>query len=227
MTLIIDTCNVLHRTGVLPPELAGVDEDGLAVLLGRSRYRDRTALMVCDGGPGAQKRNKPRPNVRYRFAGRGRTADDVIADLIKSSDAPKRMLVVTSDRAVATLAKRRRCRVLDADLFLEQLALDIARGSPKAPEGRKSGPGAKPLKEHEVENWLEQFELEEDLRDIPPAERPQADPESDQDPPPSREDPQNKKDASSPDSSQHWEDLSTDELFRRFERRSDEEHDRP
>ena len=125
MTLIVDTCNVLHRTGVLPPDLAGVDEEGLAALVDRSRYGGQPTLLVCDGGPGGQAALQRYGNVRYQYAGPGTTADEVIERLIQASDAPRRLLVVTSDRAVATRAKRRRCKVIDSDAFLEQLANDI------------------------------------------------------------------------------------------------------
>ena len=41
MLIIVDTYNVLHVVGVLPPEIAGVDTAGLIELLARSRYRGR------------------------------------------------------------------------------------------------------------------------------------------------------------------------------------------
>ncbi len=47
--LLVDTYNVLHVTGVLPPELAGLEPMGLAELIARSRYRAREARLVCDG----------------------------------------------------------------------------------------------------------------------------------------------------------------------------------
>ena len=49
MPLLVDACNVLHVTGVLPPHLAVGEPAELAALVLRSRYaRDRVTL-VCDG----------------------------------------------------------------------------------------------------------------------------------------------------------------------------------
>lgn len=47
--LLVDTYNVLHVTGVLPAELAGLEPGGLAALIARSRYRSRGARLICDG----------------------------------------------------------------------------------------------------------------------------------------------------------------------------------
>ena len=51
MGLLVDTWNVLHQMGVLPPDLAGLGVGELASLLSKGRWnRDRISL-VCDGTP--------------------------------------------------------------------------------------------------------------------------------------------------------------------------------
>ena len=49
MKVLIDTFNVLHVTGVLPPGLAGPDVTGLAALITTSRWKSAQIAMVCDG----------------------------------------------------------------------------------------------------------------------------------------------------------------------------------
>jgi hypothetical protein len=217
VSLIIDTCNVLHRTGILPPDLAGIDEHGLVKLLLTSRYRNRESLLICDGGPSEARISREHPHVRYVFGRPEQTADDLIMDFIERSSAPKRLLVVTSDRRIAATARRRRCRILDSDTFLEQLAQDA--------QGRESFSRntAHPASEdHAVEAWIKRFGLDEDLTTIPLSERPTP-------PPPPAEDSSSPPAASSesppPPPRDEWETMDTEELLRRYERGQDADLD--
>src|SRR5687768_158064 len=107
MPLIIDTFNVLHTVGVLPPELAGIDVQGLIGLLKRSRYRDEKVTLACDGKPQPGLKSGE-PNVVIRFSGAGKPADDLIGQLVRASTAPRRLIVVSTDHAVQRTARRRR-----------------------------------------------------------------------------------------------------------------------
>lgn len=49
MPLIIDVYNVLHTTGILPPDLAGIGVTDLKRLIAISRYRNEPCRLVCDG----------------------------------------------------------------------------------------------------------------------------------------------------------------------------------
>lgn len=160
MKLLVDTCNVLHRTGILPPDLAGVDERGLAALIAASRYGRNEVLLICDGTPGRGRRGRstaPEGKVRLRFAGPRLTADELILQLVTESSTPRKLLVVSSDRAIGVLAKRRRCRIIDSDAFLSQLAHDATSGR-KATSKDARRPDS-PLGEEEVEEWMDHFEL--------------------------------------------------------------------
>ena len=219
MTLIIDTCNVLHRTGILPPELAGIDESGLVKLLLTSRYGRRGAVLACDGKPRDRAISRDTPGVTLHFPRPGETADELIMALIERSSAPKRLLVVTSDREVASAARKRRCRILDSDSFLAHLAHDAGRAGRNPVAGQTAGDQADALG---VEDWIDQFQLDDQLKALTASEPP---------PPPSPEpedtdDPD--RDATAPPepprppASEPWEALDTDELLRRYERGGDE-----
>jgi hypothetical protein len=138
MSLIVDTYNVLHTVGVLPPDIAGVDASGLAELIGRSRYRHQRATLVCDGVP---REDAPRGTVGgvvFRYAGADKTADDVIAQIIRRSSSPRRLTVISSDRAVLREARRRRCSTLRSEEFLEHLSED--HEAPKPASGKDASP---------------------------------------------------------------------------------------
>ena len=49
MHLLIDTWNVLHQTGILPPENAGIGIKGLTRLVATSRLQGCLMTLVCDG----------------------------------------------------------------------------------------------------------------------------------------------------------------------------------
>ncbi len=182
MPLIIDTFNVLHTTGVLPPELASYcDVDGLVQLLMRSRYRNERIELVCDGSPdrpaakgavGAgvispgeaagespQRESAERPsNVNIRYSGPGREADDVIAHLLRHSTAPRSLVVVSSDGAVLRTSRKRKCRTLSSQQFLQHLTTDHAATGTGLPAPIAKPPGG--LSDDQVEAWLEVFDVD-------------------------------------------------------------------
>lgn len=156
--LIVDAYNVLHVTGVLPPELAGLEAPDLADLIAQSRWGRHQAIVQCDGTKPRDVRAVDRGSVRVSYAGGGASADAAIERLVNESSHPRRITVVSNDREVQRAARRRGARVLRADDFLRQLAADAAR----APRGRRSvakrDPG--PLTPRQVEAWLRYFGID-------------------------------------------------------------------
>lgn len=157
MLILIDGCNVLHVEGILPPEVAGPDAAGLAVLVAGSRYRREEAIVVMDG---PRESGAGHDRVRVVASGPGRSADEWIAGAVDRSSSPRSILVVSSDRGVQRHARRRRCRVLGAEAFLRQLGEDAlaARG------GRRSGPlprGHARRESSTTEAWIREFGLDE------------------------------------------------------------------
>ncbi len=156
MPLIIDTYNVLHTTGILPPEMAGIDLGGLIRLISSSRYRRQLVTLVCDGtGPGPASSGLPR-TIAIRFSGPDREADDLILELIERATDRRRITVVTSDRAVVNAARKRRCATLSSPAFLERLLGD-ARTRPRPVDDRPTGQ----LDAKRVDQWIERFGLAE------------------------------------------------------------------
>lgn len=201
--LIVDAYNVLHVTGVLPPELAGLEIEELADLALASRWGRQRIVLVCDGtDPAARRSGRARhtggtgvrstggangrtggtahpknrgassaetpsdrserarhaSSVTISYAGGGETADDAIALLVEESSTPRRLTVVSNDRAVRASARRRGAAVLSADDWLSQLAHDQMRATGRRRSSRAREIG--PLTPAQVDAWLRYFGVE-------------------------------------------------------------------
>ncbi|MSQ90461.1 MAG: hypothetical protein EXS01_03590 [Phycisphaerales bacterium] len=165
MPLVIDVNNLLHVTGVLPAEIAGPDESELAHLIAQSRFQGDAVCFVCDGAP----RGRPTSDIGsivFHYSGTQTSADAVIAKMVDDCTAPRRLTVVSSDRAILKQAKRRRCPTLTSDEFLEILSRDYAkqvRGTRKG-AARSAGldrTNLDPLTQLQIEAWKKYFGLDD------------------------------------------------------------------
>jgi len=169
MPLIVDTFNVLHQTGVLPTNLAGIGISGLIQLLARSRFRRQRVRLVCDGvsklDPTESGENG---NVTIEFSGKGRTADEVIAARIQRSTSPRQLTIISSDREVQRAARRRRCNVIGSPEFLRMLATDFESFERAQAKDTAARPTTmlKPLKPRETSKWLREFGLADDAEGL-------------------------------------------------------------
>jgi predicted RNA-binding protein with PIN domain len=174
MPLIVDTYNVLHVTGVLPPDLAGIEPYELAQLIRVSRFRHDEAILVCDGVPKPDTPEGRDGLVSVRYAGPGRTADEFIDRYVNEDSAPRRITVVSSDHEVLRSARRRRCRTLTSEQFLRTLADDAhasrasgaSGASPDPPSSAPPGGASR-----DVAAWTSVFGVE-DIHDLAPGELP-------------------------------------------------------
>lgn len=166
MPLLIDTYNVLHVVGVLPPDLAGLDPLSLATLIASSRYADDSPRLICDGTPRPGIPTSVGP-VAIEYAGGGIKADDLIATLVDASTAPRRLIVVSTDREVRAHAARRKCKVLTSEAFLAHLAADATSITKPSHEG---------IPHQDVATWIDQFNLSSELDIQPTAPPPQPKP---------------------------------------------------
>lgn len=169
MPLLVDGYNVTHAS--LPPRFAGMDEAWLCRLLGTSPWARGGITVVCDGRPkpgGATV--SPVNEVTLVYSGQGRSADDVIREMIQAETAPRRLTVVSNDREIQKAARRRRCRVLASDRLISTLASQARKRSSAATSEELPGKKVSPLTDSETRHWLNQFGVEPDEDDRP--ERP-------------------------------------------------------
>lgn len=149
MGLVIDGYNLLHAP--MPPSLAGLEEDRLCRLLARGPWRGRV-VVVCDGQPKPFAPASPVPEVELLYSG-GRSADEVIEELIARDTAPRRLTVVSTDRQVQKAAKRRRCAAMTSEQFVTILTRLAATATPARPDR----PVIDKLPRDEVQRWLDEF----------------------------------------------------------------------
>lgn len=171
MPLLIDCYNVLHAEK--PSALAGLSEASLCALLARSRWAAGGVTVVCDGSPKPHSLKPGDPAlgaVELIFSGADRSADDVIIALIDSDSAPRRLTVVSSDRAVRRAARRRKARDWTSEGFLNRLATSGRTGGGGSPAPSK--PGGTAMGDDQVERWLDWFGIDPaDSPDSPPRPR--------------------------------------------------------
>lgn len=155
MGIIIDGYNVLHCTHILPSPYATMNPYQLGALLARSRWRSGKIILVCDGNP------PPNPLMeedtgptQLIFSGKRLDADTLIERLIEQEDGVRELIVVSNDRRIQRAAKRRKATPLPSEVFLHMLMNDIERGKPGGPE--------KPHEVHDTDEWLKEFELDDD-----------------------------------------------------------------
>ncbi|TVQ60133.1 MAG: hypothetical protein EA379_08925 [Phycisphaerales bacterium] len=161
MPLIIDAFNALHATGAMPrglsPDLSPSDESDLARLVAASKWRTGQTTIVCDGTGGGRAGPDLRKNVEgveIVYAGPGRDADSLIARMIEADTSPRKLVVVSSDRAIQKAARRRRAVAMSSEAFLGTLA-PVA---PPAPAAHTSPMrDAVPLDPHGVARWMREF----------------------------------------------------------------------
>jgi len=173
MPLLIDTFNVLHTTGVLPPDLAGIDVLGLIGLLQQSRYANDRITLACDGSPHTTGQDTASAGsvdeldgFTIRHSGPVKTADDLIIELIKLNTAPRRLVVVSSDHQILRAARKRRCKVFSSPEFLQQLA-DDAR-LPR-PSGTRFPKPRTAMTDQQVASWMSIFKLNAAAPEMPEA----------------------------------------------------------
>ncbi len=162
MPLVIDVNNLLHVTGVLPPSIAGPNEREMAELVIQSRFGGEAICFVCDG-PSRGRPTADIGSIVFHYAGAGVTADAVIAQMVEDCTAPRRMTVVSGDRAILKHAKRRRCPTITCDDFLEMLSRDYSK---RARTNRKGSSLADrttidPLTQDQIDAWKRYFGLDD------------------------------------------------------------------
>lgn len=176
MPILIDGYNLLCQT--MPSRLAGLDERGLCHLLASRGLAQGRTMVVCDGGikPGGPSVS-PVEGVELVYAGKGRSADSIILHIIASDHAPTRLTLVSNDRALIKAARRRRCKVVSADRFIDSLSR-----RPVHCVAAHDRPVMEKLDENLVRYWAKLFGVNlnqslDRLLDLPPDLPPELSPE--------------------------------------------------
>jgi predicted RNA-binding protein with PIN domain len=155
MDLLIDTWNVLHQTGILPADSAGIGSAGLCRMIENSRWRGHRVSLICDGTPSDEQG----AGARYQtiFTGPFKSADEEIMERVARSSAPRSILVVTSDREIVKAIGKRGAQHIGSSSFLQALVEDSYKPKTKTVR-RPTG-----LSPERAQEWREQFGIDESV----------------------------------------------------------------
>jgi len=152
---IIDGHNLLHTIYKLEGDSGPISDVSLCRILGRYfKLTGEKGEMIFDGtGPPDKSGFDNISNLEVFFAGIGTDADTVIEDKISVNTAPKRLIVVSSDRRLRSAARKRKATSMKSDVFWNDVQKQLSRKRPaKEPAEKRQG-----LSQGETEQWLEFF----------------------------------------------------------------------
>lgn len=123
----------------------------LAIALGRKRNR---SILFMDGG--LEQASMTIHGLRIKYPGGGKKADSLLEEYARAKTSNKKILAVTSDRALAATLRRNRLQIIDSEKFIKEFLVvqhNAYDGNEIKPEITSS---------EEVEEWLKIFSEEEE-----------------------------------------------------------------
>jgi predicted RNA-binding protein with PIN domain len=156
MPILIDGYNLLRAVQKMQEQPDLVDADMCAVICEYLRRMGDIGTIVFDGiGPPNKERLMGLHHLQVIFSGRNIEADAIIEQHIHDNTAPKRLIVVSSDRRIRTAAKRRKCIDVPAGDFWMQVCHTVEKQLPvPEPRGKRQG-----ISDSETQQWLKVFGL--------------------------------------------------------------------
>jgi predicted RNA-binding protein with PIN domain len=158
--IIIDGHNLLWSIQKSSEDFESITYVQLCRMIGAYlRQIDEFGCVVFDGiGPPDKEIFDDMGKLEVLFSGRSEDADQVIEDKITANTAPRRLVVVSSDRRLRAAARRRKATSLKTEVFWDRVLLEAGRKRrPREPRAKREG-----ISESETEQWLKRFGLDED-----------------------------------------------------------------
>ena len=155
MMFIIDGHNLLHAIPKIDESMGLMSDIQLCRILSNfMKVTGQTGEMIFDGtGPRDISIFDHMYGLEVTFAGIGSDADTVIEDKIKTSTAPKRLIVVSSDRRLRKAARARKSTSVKSEEFWININKQLSKKRPK----REPGAKRHGLSESETKQWLDYF----------------------------------------------------------------------
>jgi len=154
MAYLIDGNNLLGR--IAPHELRERSgREGLvARLLAFQRVTRARIHLVFDGNPEQTPTDiVVNPKFTVHYPGEGGSADDVIRDMIGRQTDRRRFFVVSSDRAIRELAKKKGLESVTSDVFARELKTAIKEAKKRRELDKRTDAPT----ELEIDLWDEVF----------------------------------------------------------------------
>ncbi|MFC1677411.1 NYN domain-containing protein [Planctomycetota bacterium] len=158
--VIVDGYNLLRSLESSSQTDELISDLGMCQILGRYlRQINDTGIVVFDGiGPPDKTGFNGITNLEVLFSGTRHDADTVIEHKIQASTAPKRLIVVSSDRRLRDAARLRKAVTIKSDEFWSEAVKHLRRQKKNKVEPREKFSG---LTESETKQWLKLFDLEQ------------------------------------------------------------------
>lgn len=148
--LLIDGYNVLFARGVMK-DVREAREKFIARIESYCARTGQRARIYFDSREGPLRGRKA--HVEIQYVASGETADDAILRAVRGTEDRTEFRVVSSDRAVADGARKRKAEVTAALDFLN----DIEAPAPPAAEPKAKREG---ISQAEAEYWLKEFGMQ-------------------------------------------------------------------
>jgi len=159
MPFLIDGHNLLHSILKTSEDFEPVTDIQLCNILGRFLKKiGEKGRIVFDGtGPRDKTGFDNIANPEVVFSGLNIEADTVIENAIKANTAPKRLIVVSSDRRIRKAAQARKAKAVKSELFWINVLKQLSRKQKTSTEPAEKHIG---LTEAETDKWLDFFDLD-------------------------------------------------------------------
>jgi len=157
MPFLIDGYNLYHTACKTSDELSFLTPPHLCHWIAEDMLRQNDqATVVFDGTrPGADAAACASvPRVKVLYSGAKSDADTVLETLIGENTAPRRLIVVSSDRKIRAAARRRKSVSLSSRDYLAEMLKrqDIPAPPPKEPPEKHKG-----VSKTQRDQWLDLF----------------------------------------------------------------------
>lgn len=160
MPYLVDGYNLQKQIQKTDPHLETLSDTYLCKILSRylKAIRDQGQIIFDGIGPPDKTGFENLDNIEVVFVGRNTDADTVIERKIKANTAPKRLVVVSSDRRLRVAAAKRKATGIKSEDFWPVLTSQLGRRSKPRVEPRSKHDG---LTESETDYWCDFFDLKE------------------------------------------------------------------
>jgi predicted RNA-binding protein with PIN domain len=160
MPYLIDGYNLQKQIHKVDPESDMPSDVYLCKILSAylKRIRERGEIIFDGIGPPDKTGFENLDNIEVMFTGRNIDADSVIERKIEANTAPKRLVVVSSDRRLRRAAAKRKAIAVKSEDFWPMVTSQLERRSKPRAEPRSKHDG---LTEKETDQWCDFFGMKE------------------------------------------------------------------
>ena len=159
MMFIIDGHNLLHAIPKVDESMALITDLQLCRIVDNFlKQTGNSGEIIFDGiGPPDKTGFDNMSRLEIFFSGLNTDTDTIIEDKISASTAPKRLIIVSSDRRIRKAARARKAISLKSEEFWNNIDKQLSKKRrKKEPEAKRSG-----LSESETKQWLDFFGLKQ------------------------------------------------------------------